>query len=90
VAGSVAAWQSVAKDSSDGELADRTAFLAGQVRGVLPDCAEPGMRGGPLGAGTKAGAAELARRFAADLHAIDLRADDQFAVDELIEDDGQP
>jgi hypothetical protein len=71
VAGSVAAWQSVARDSSDGELADRTAFLAGQVRQVLPDCAEPGVRGGPPGRGTKAGAAELARHFAADLRALD-------------------
>jgi hypothetical protein len=82
VAGGVAAWQEIAgEDSGDREFADRTAFLAEQLRGVLANCAEPGTRGGPSGTGTEARAQQLARRFAADLYAIDLLADDQFAVD---------
>jgi hypothetical protein len=91
VAGSVAAWQWVAsRDGTAQELTDRTAFLAGQVRGVLPDCAEPGTRGGPAGTDIEDRAADLARRFAADLRAIDLPADDQSPGDELTGGAGQP
>jgi hypothetical protein len=75
VAGSVAAWQSLAiRDTSEQELADDTAFLAKRVRAVLPDCAEPGTRRLP-GIDVVATAADLARQFAADLHATDLFAD---------------
>jgi hypothetical protein len=90
VAGSVAAWQSVASDSSDQELAERTTFLAGQVREVLPGCAEPGTRGGRAGTDMEARAAELARRFAADLNAVDLLADGQYMGNELTESRSQP
>jgi hypothetical protein len=73
VAGSVAAWQSLASaDLSEQELATRTAGLAGQVLGVLPKCAEPGTRGGPPGPDIE----DLAQRFAADVFATDLLADD--------------
>jgi hypothetical protein len=91
VAGSVAAWQWVAsRDGTAQELTDRTAFLAGQVRGVLPDCAEPGTRGGPAGTDIEDRAAELARRFAADLSANNLPAGDQSSGDELTGGPGQP
>jgi hypothetical protein len=81
VAGSVAAWQSiVSRAASDEELAAGTAFLAGQVRGVLPDCAEPGTRAAAPGTDIEVQAEELARRFWADLSAIDLAAADQFAA----------
>ena len=94
VAGSVAAWQAVAsQDGTDQELADQTAFLAGQLRGVLPDCAEPGTRGGRAGPSAEDRATDLARRFAADLYAIDLGAHDQsdrLTVDELAGCAGQP
>lgn len=91
VAGSVAAWQSVvSRDGTDQDLADWTAFLAGQVRGVLPACAEPGTRGGLARTDIEARAGELAGRFAADLYAIDMLADDQFAGDELTGGSGQP
>jgi hypothetical protein len=80
VAGSVAAWESIASTvGSDQELAERTADLAGQVRGVLPDCAEPGARGGPSGTDVETRAEELARQFAAELYAIDLLATDELA-----------
>jgi hypothetical protein len=91
VAGSVAAWQWVTgRDGTDQDLADRTALLAGQVRRVLPDCAEPGTRAGLAGADVGYRAAELARRFAADLYAIDLPADGQVADDELAGGTGRP
>jgi hypothetical protein len=91
VAGSVAAWQSVAsRDGTAQELADRTASLAAQVRKVLPDCAEPGTRGGLAGTEVQDRAAELARRFAADLYAIDLAADAAVTDDKLTEGADQP
>jgi hypothetical protein len=81
LAGSVAAWQSVAsREASDEELADWTAFLAGRVRGVLPGCAEPGTRGGPSGTDTAARAEQLAGQFAADLYAIDPLSYGRIAV----------
>jgi hypothetical protein len=74
VAGSVTAWQTLfSRDSSEQELADDTASLARKVLGVLPKCAEGGTRG-PAGMDVKARAEDLARRFAADLHATDLLA----------------
>lgn len=90
VAGSVAAWQSVVgMDNDDEEFAAWTEFLAGQVRAVLPDCAEPGKRG--LGETDVAPRAEeLARRFAADLCAVDLLSGDQLAVEELTGGAGRP
>lgn len=91
VAGSVAAWQSVAgQDIDDQDLADQTASLAGQVRAVLPDCAEQGRRGGLQGRDIEARAKELARRFADDLYAIAPLAGDQPAGDELAGGADQP
>jgi hypothetical protein len=80
VAGGVAAWQSLAsKDNTEQELADETAFLAERVRAVLPDCAEPGTRGGPPGMDVTVRAADLAHQFAADLREADLREADLLA-----------
>jgi hypothetical protein len=91
VAGSVTAWQWVARrDGTDQDLADRTAFLAEQVRRVLPDCAEPGTRAGLAGTDVDDRAAELARRFAADLYVVNLSADSQFADDEVAGGTGRP
>jgi hypothetical protein len=91
VAGSVAAWQQVAgRDSTDQDLADQTAFLAGQVRRILPGCAEPGVRGGPAGADVRDRAAELARLFAADLYATDPPVDGPFAERQSAERAGWP
>lgn len=85
-AGSVAAWQALAvREGTDLQLANWTASLAEQVLGVLPDCAEPGTRGGSPRMDLAARASDLAERFAADLYAIDLITDDQFAGG-----DGQP
>jgi hypothetical protein len=79
VAGTVAVWQSLAsEDLTAQKFAARTADLAGQVLGVLPDCAERGTRGGPSGLDSTVQAENLAERFAADLFATDLLADNQF------------
>jgi len=92
VAGSVAAWQSLADvDITAQELGTRTANLAGQVLGVLPECAERGRRGGPRGLNTAARARNLAERLAADLFATDLLADDESPEDDpSFGEDGQP
>jgi len=80
-AGSVAAWQSlVSGDLSEQDLAARTADLAGQVLGVLPECAEPGTRGSSSGSDAAEGQ-KVALRLAADLLATDLLADDRLPVE---------